>query len=88
MWIGFSTFLVNYMGFAIKNNSTISVGLSEASQRTMGIDDNSQLIDQNKSNKSNKSNLLIRSFYPSGKRNCLVRRLRKDLHFPFCQGIY
>ena len=32
----FSTFLVNYMGFAIKNNSAISLGLIEASQRIMG----------------------------------------------------
>ena len=36
MWIGFSTFLVNYMGFAIKNNSAISLVLSEFSQGSMG----------------------------------------------------
>ena len=36
MWIGFSTFLVNYMGFAIKNNSAISLVLSEFSQCSMG----------------------------------------------------
>ena len=51
MWIGFSTFLVNYMGFAIKNNSAISLGLGEASQRTMGSDDISQLSFQNKNNR-------------------------------------
>ena len=51
MWIGFSTFLVNYMGFAIKNNSAISLGLGETSQRTMGSDDISQLSVQNKNNR-------------------------------------
>ena len=35
MWIGFSTFLVNYMGFAMKNNSAISLVLSEFSQGSM-----------------------------------------------------
>ena len=36
MWIGFSTFLVNYMGFATKNNFAISLVLSECSQCIMG----------------------------------------------------
>ena len=38
------------MGFATKNNSAISLGLSEASQRTMGSDVSSQLSVQNKHN--------------------------------------
>ena len=38
------------MGFAIKYNSAISVGLSEASQRTMGNDVSSQQSFQNKHN--------------------------------------
>ena len=39
------------MGFATKNNSAISLGLSEASQSTMGRDDSSQLSVQNKNNR-------------------------------------